>query len=87
MNISFFGSDHLDYLQAQLSKNAVLIERGKTLMRIVSKTGEKGLSPQALIKVANMCADGSVVTGKMFLQLMNKKGVQNNGILSLKNRS
>ena len=84
MKISEFGSEQLDDLQDQISKNARLIERGRTIMRIVSDTGEKGLDSQALIKVANMCADGSVVTAVMFLQLMNARRVCSGSIRFLR---
>lgn len=71
MEISDFGSGYLDGLQGQITKNAQLMERGRFLMQIVSETGAKGMSPKGLIKVAEMFADGSVVTGAGFLRQMN----------------
>ncbi|MBV1864892.1 MAG: hypothetical protein KUG74_10705 [Rhodobacteraceae bacterium] len=71
MEISDIRSEHLDDLQDQIAKNAHLMERGRLLMQIVSETGAKGMSPKGLIRVAEMFADGSVVTGAGFLRQMN----------------
>lgn len=71
MKISDFGSECLDNLQDEIAQNAQLLERGRSLMRIVSETGDQGMSSKGLIKVAEMFADGSIVTGAGFLQQMN----------------
>lgn len=71
MEIPDSASDGLDILQGQIAQNAQLIERGRSLIQIVSETGDRGMSPKGLIRVAEMFADGSVVTGVGFLQQMN----------------
>ena len=71
MNISDINSEHLDDLQAQIARNARMAERGRFLMQIVSETGSKGMSAKGLIKVAEMFADGSVVTGTGWMRQMN----------------
>lgn len=82
MNISDFSSERLDDLQAQIARNARMVERGRFLMQIVSETGAKGMSAKGLIRVAEMFADNKVVTETWFLQAMNARRFRPNGFLS-----
>lgn len=73
MQISDYSSERLDDLQAQISRNACMVERGRFLMQIVSETGAKGMSAKGLIRVAEMFADEKVVTGTWFLLAVNAR--------------
>jgi hypothetical protein len=81
MQLSNFSSERLDDLQAQISRNACMVERGRFLMQSVSETGAKGMSVKGLIRVAEMFADDKVVTETWFLQAMNARRLRPNGVL------
>lgn len=83
MEISDFGSERLNNLQDRIAHNAQLIERGRSLMQIVSETGDRGMSSKGLIKVAEMFADCSIVKGAGFLKQMNLRRLRGNATVPI----
>ncbi len=61
----------VDELAVIVNDQDARIERGRMYARLACRDGERGLSPEGLIRLADMFDDGTIVTCAAWMRQMN----------------